>query len=85
MYATLYLLAILGAAPFDDPVSAKAALETFNEFVGEWKGSGAPDKPRADPKEAWSETGQWSWRFKGSFNENPEKYIKEAEERKKKR
>jgi hypothetical protein len=66
MYATLYLLAILGVAPVDDPVSAKAALETFNEFVGEWKGSGAPDKLRADPKEAWSETGQWSWRFKGN-------------------
>jgi hypothetical protein len=51
-------------APEDQP-NAKTALEALNEFVGEWNGSGAPDKPRADPKDAWRETGQWSWRFKG--------------------
>ncbi len=33
--------------------------------MGEWNGSGAPDKPLADPKDAWRETAQWSWRFKG--------------------
>lgn len=65
----MYLIACLLVglvlfAPEDQP-SAKAALETFNDFVGAWNGSGAPDKPRADPKDAWRETGQWSWRFKG--------------------
>ncbi len=66
MYATVCLFMMFGVTSVDDQPSARAALEAFNEFVGEWKGSGAPDKPRADPKEAWSESGQWSWRFKGN-------------------
>lgn len=61
---TCLLLTLLVLGPADQP-SAKTALEVFNDFVGEWSGSGAPDKPRADPKDAWRETGQWSWRFKG--------------------
>jgi hypothetical protein len=66
MYATACLLIVLSMVPSEDPPTAKSALEAFNEFVGEWKGSGAPDKPRADPKDAWSETGRWTWRFKGN-------------------
>src|SRR5262245_34512379 len=44
----------------------KAALQALNDFIGDWKGTGAPDKPRPDPKESWTETIAWSWRFKGS-------------------
>jgi YHS domain len=66
MYAAACLLLALGLNSPDDQLSAKTALEAFNEFVGEWKGSGAPDKPRADPKDAWSETARWNWRFKGN-------------------
>jgi len=66
MYLTFSLLIMLVLNSPDDQPSAKTALEAFNEFVGEWKGSGAPDKPRADPKDAWSETARWSWRFKGN-------------------
>jgi YHS domain len=66
MYATACLLVALGLFSTDDQPSPKTALEAFNEFVGEWNGSGAPDKPRADPKDAWRETARWSWRFKGA-------------------
>ncbi|HEV8062778.1 MAG TPA: YHS domain-containing protein [Gemmataceae bacterium] len=65
MYAAACLLLTMGLTFPDDRPNAKTALEAFNEFVGEWNGSGAPDKPRADPKDAWRETAQWSWRFKG--------------------
>ncbi len=54
MYATVCLLLVLGTGSLDEEPTAKAALEVFNDFVGEWKGSGAPDKPRADQKEAWT-------------------------------
>jgi hypothetical protein len=44
----------------------KAALQVLNDFVGTWKGAGGPDKPRPGPNDpTWSETIQWSWRFKG--------------------
>ncbi|CAN5551629.1 hypothetical protein BH10PLA2_BH10PLA2_17690 [soil metagenome] len=66
MVAITLLIASLAICLADDEVTPKTALEVFNDFVGEWKGSGAPDKPRADPKDAWSETGEWAWRFKGN-------------------
>jgi YHS domain-containing protein len=48
----------------DAPADAKAALQALNEFIGDWKGTGGPDRPRPDPKDSWSETISWSWRFK---------------------
>ncbi len=40
----------------------REALQEFNEFIGEWKGSGTvPD----DKLLIWGEKGDWSWRFKG--------------------
>jgi len=60
----MFPLGLRGAdAPAD---TAKTALQALNDFIGDWKATGAPDKPRPDPKEAWSETIAWSWRFKGS-------------------
>src|SRR5262245_48510752 len=60
------VLLALGAPPADggkkekDPV--KAALQEFNDFIGEWKGSGTvPD----DKFLIWTENADWSWRFKG--------------------
>src|SRR5207247_1651156 len=47
-----------------DP-TAKEALQAFNDYIGSWKGSGAPEKSRPDPKETWSETLTWTWRIKG--------------------
>jgi hypothetical protein len=53
------------AADEPNPQAAKEALQALNDFIGTWKGSGGPDKPRPEPKETWSETVTWSWRFKG--------------------
>jgi hypothetical protein len=65
MFTAIWLTTLLGLPPADEPPTPRSALEIFNEFVGEWKGSGAPDKPRANPKDAWSESGSWAWKFHG--------------------
>ncbi|HXG08878.1 MAG TPA: hypothetical protein VNK04_03745 [Gemmataceae bacterium] len=44
---------------------AKEALKELNDFIGQWNGSGAPAKPKPAAGELWSETINWSWRFKG--------------------
>jgi hypothetical protein len=49
----------------EDEPSAKAALQAVNDFIGQWKGSGGPEKQRPAAKETWQETVDWSWRFKG--------------------
>src|SRR5437870_8233804 len=46
--------------------SPKAALQALNEFIGEWKGSGGPEKRRVERGESWDETVSWSWKFKGN-------------------
>jgi len=48
----------------DAPADARTALQALNDFIGDWKGTGGPDRPRPDPKDSWSETISWSWRFK---------------------
>src|SRR5947208_1610221 len=45
--------------------SPKAALQALNDFIGDWKGHGAPEKQRPDSKELWDESVLWSWKFKG--------------------
>jgi ribosomal protein L24E len=60
-----FLLVLGSAAADDDEPSAKAALQALNDFIGDWKGSGAPEKPRPLPRETWQESLNWSWRFKG--------------------
>lgn len=45
---------------------AKEALQALQEFIGDWKGSGGPDKAKPGPKDViWSESISWGWRFKG--------------------
>jgi hypothetical protein len=68
--ATLLALALplVSAADKDDkeePASPKAALQALNDFIGEWKGSGGPAKATTASKDVWTETLNWSWRFKG--------------------
>src|SRR5262249_47730431 len=60
------LFPVLELRGADPPADAKAALQALNDFIGNWKGSGGPDKLRPDPKETWSESIAWSWRFKGA-------------------
>jgi YHS domain-containing protein len=55
----------VSAEPADREAS-KEALKALQDFIGEWKGAGGPDKPRADPRDpVWKESLSWSWRFKG--------------------
>jgi YHS domain-containing protein len=43
--------------------SSKEALQSFNDYVGTWKGNGEPGA-RPAGKDFWSETVNWKWRFK---------------------
>jgi len=58
------LFAIAELRGADTAADAKAALQALNDFIGDWKGTGGPDRPGPDPKESWSEAISWSWRFK---------------------
>jgi len=51
-------------APKDDKAEAKEALQALNDYVGEWKGSGAPAGARPGAS-GLTENFGWSWRFKG--------------------
>lgn len=68
-----------------DNEDAKEALQALGEFIGDWKGTGGPDKPKASPKDnIWSEEISWSWRFKGddawlTFAIKKGKYFKSGE------
>jgi hypothetical protein len=64
--------------------SAKEALQALQEFIGEWKGNGSPEKAKPASKELWSETLNWAWRFKGddawlTLDVKDGKYLKSAE------
>jgi hypothetical protein len=66
------LLAVLGlvlpavATVEEDKQEAKEKLKELQDYIGGWKGSGGPDKPRPGPRDSiWSERLDWSWRFKG--------------------
>lgn len=52
----------LAELPADE---VREALQKLNDFIGEWKGTGGPDKPRpsaGDPM--WKETIHWEWKFR---------------------
>src|SRR3954454_10958927 len=61
------LMLPLAARADESPVAAhRAALQELNDYIGSWKGTGGPDKPRPGPKDpTWAETITWTWRFKG--------------------
>jgi hypothetical protein len=60
------LMAPALAADADDKSEAKEALKELQEFIGGWKGTGGPDKPRPSPRDpVWNENISWAWRFKG--------------------
>src|ERR1700730_6750077 len=70
---------------FSADETAKEALQALQEFIGDWKGSGGPDKIKPGPRDPiWTETISWSWRFKGddialSMNIKNGKQLKSAE------
>jgi len=65
MLSVLALALKTRAADREDS-EAKEALKALQDFIGNWKGTGGPDKPRPGPTDPiWSEKISWSWRFKG--------------------
>jgi hypothetical protein len=85
VFAGCLVSCLLAGMAADDP--RKEALQKFNDFVGEWKGAGGPDKPRPDPRDpTWKESISWTWRFKGddvalAFTVTGGKYVKGGEVR----
>lgn len=73
------------AADDADKSDAKEALKELQEFIGGWKGTGGPDKPRPSPRDpVWSENISWVWGFKGNdswlaMNVKDGKLFKSAE------
>jgi hypothetical protein len=66
LFAVVLVFPAAARAADEAPDARKAALQELNDYVGSWKGTGGPDKPRPGPKDpTWSETIDWSWRFKG--------------------
>lgn len=60
------LVPALSGADADDKEEVKEKLRELQDFIGGWKGSGGPDKPKPGPRDdIWSESLDWSWRFKG--------------------
>jgi hypothetical protein len=83
--ATLFGLA-LPARSADKPKEnpAREALKELNDYIGQWKGNGAPEKAKPAAKETWSETINWSWKFKGddawiTLEVKDGKYLKTGE------
>jgi hypothetical protein len=67
LFALLGVLALgltVVAADKKEP-TPKEKLQTLNEFIGSWKGSGGPDKLNPPSKDLWKENVTWGWRFKG--------------------
>jgi hypothetical protein len=70
--ALVWVVAVLAAASpaaaadTEEKQLAREKLKELQDYIGAWKGSGGPDKPRPGPRDPlWSETLDWSWRFKG--------------------
>jgi hypothetical protein len=83
------LVVNLTAAFAEDPNSPKnhtaagvEQLAPFRDFVGEWRGVGQPQ--RGSTRGAWTERGQWQWRYQDgaaalAFQSPQGKLIREAE------
>jgi hypothetical protein len=76
----------LAALQADDPVKGddpKEALQSLQELIGGWKGSGTSER---DKSSIWPEKAGWSWRFKDkdvwmSLDVEKSKVFKSAEMR----
>jgi hypothetical protein len=56
---------LLAAAPAAKK-SPREALQAFNDLIGSWKGTGAPEGNQAAKQRGfWSEKITWTWQFKG--------------------
>jgi hypothetical protein len=87
----MLIAALLVASPFvaasgvAAPSKEKEALQALNEFIGAWKGNGAPVKG-GKPTDLWTEKVSWGWKIKGddvalSLTFTDGKYFKSGEMR----
>jgi hypothetical protein len=60
----LFVVVPLRAADDEAKEARMEALRELNDFIGEWKGTGEPEKAKPAANELWSEGIRWSWRFK---------------------
>ncbi len=71
LLAIASVLALVGGASeafgrTEGRAESREALQALQEFIGEWRASGGPDKPRPAPRDpTWQETLRWAWHFKG--------------------
>ena len=63
--ALVFVLLPVRAADSEAQEARMEALRELNDFIGEWKGTGEPDKARPAAGDLWSESITWAWRFKG--------------------
>lgn len=59
---------LLGVLAADEPapLTAKQALQPFNDLIGAWRGTGTPVGSREEQqKNFWIESMTWAWQFKG--------------------
>ena len=73
-----FIFAIDSAPAADKGDSPKAALQSFNDYIGSWSGDGKAKKT------SWAETVEWGWRFKGkdcwlTFKTKGGKFFKSGE------
>jgi hypothetical protein len=55
----------VNAAPTDKE-KVKEALAALQDFIGDWKANGGPDKVKPAANDPiWTENLKWTWRFKG--------------------
>src|SRR5438477_10995398 len=60
-----FLVHSLTAAPTDKE-KVKEALAALQDFIGDWKANGGPDKVKPAANDPiWTENLKWTWRFKG--------------------
>jgi hypothetical protein len=51
------------ATPAETKDPSKAALQAFNEYIGQWKGTG---EAKGGKDATWKESADWSWKIKGA-------------------
>jgi hypothetical protein len=65
-FAVCALQTLLAAPAPTDKEKTKEALAALQEFIGDWKGNGGPDKVKPAANDPiWTENLKWTWRFKG--------------------
>lgn len=68
-HAVLFLLLLQGSPRgqcAEQQVTARAALQPFNDLIGSWRATGTPEGTQAEKQRGfWTESITWCWRFKG--------------------